>query len=147
MHWLAWVCLSMTGLFAALGWHVLIRAARSSTWPTTIGTLLHATVVPGDEGGYEANVAFTYEVDGKQYRSDRLMTIIVGLWTEKQIRRQLRGIRRDNENPDRVHISYDPHQPSYGILINGIRPAHVVLCALLNAAFAATIAACWLFAF
>lgn len=147
MHWLAWVCLAMTGVFAAFGWHVLIRAALSATWPTTIGTLLRATVVPGDEGGYEADVAFTYEVDGTQFRSDRLMTIVVGLWKEKQIRRQLRGIRRDAENQNRVRVTYDPHQPSYGILIDGIRPAHVVLCALSNGAFAATIVVCWLFAF
>ena len=50
MHWIGWLFLIWMNVFAALGWHVLIRAARSSAWPTTIGTLLRATVVPGDEG-------------------------------------------------------------------------------------------------
>ena len=147
MHWIGWLFLIWMNVFAALGWHVLIRAARSSAWPTTIGTLLRATVVPGDEGGYEADVAFTYDVDGRQYRSDRLMTIIVGLWTENQIRRQLRGIRRDNENPDRVQVSYDPHQPSYGVLIAGIRPGHIARVVFFNTAYAGTIVACWHLAF
>jgi hypothetical protein len=65
LGWLAFavlVCVSFPSL---------LQARESSTWPATDGTITRSKIASGDESDY-FDVNYSYDVDGKRYRGDKL---------------------------------------------------------------------------
>jgi hypothetical protein len=126
-----WACTFI--LAVALLASFLVReflARRSvSAWPATTGTLLQAEAVGVFSGGsakYRIDVAYTYEVNGRSYRGDRLTPGDGSFRDLRSAQSALRGL--DSGRP--VTVYYDPADPTRSVLRPPSPARQVLLLAL-----------------
>jgi hypothetical protein len=88
---------------------------RSAGWPATTGTLTQAEAVGVFSGGsarYRVDVDYTYEVNGRPYRGDRLTSGDAYFRDLRSAQSALRGLE-----PGRpVTVYYNPADPTRSVL-------------------------------
>ncbi len=112
------------------------------TWPTATGTVVRSLVVPKEDerGGwlYAAQLAFTYEAEGREYVGEYEFphySTEAGR-KQKQLARFPAGsvhqIRYNPENPSdiRIQVGYNIHFFVIPVFITGVALIFVVLAAL-----------------
>ncbi len=111
----AWAFILAAALLGSfLGREFLARRAVSA-WPATTGTLTQADAVGVFSGGsskYRIDVEYTYQVDGRPYRGDRLTAGDAYFRDLRSAQAALRGLE-----PGRpVTVYYDPADPTRSVL-------------------------------
>jgi hypothetical protein len=125
-----WACafiLAAALLGSFLGREVLARRSASA-WPATTGTLAQAEAVGVFSGGsarYRIDVDYTYEVNGRPYRGDRLTSGDAYFRDLRSAQSALRGLEAGRP----VTVYYDPADPTRSVL----RPPSPARLALLFA--------------
>ena len=106
----------------------LVRARNSHSWPTVAATILDAQVRQGSKG-WKPQISYSYASAGTRYASDR---IVVG-WMWDVGGGSARRLVARHAKGSSVPASVDPRDPSYSVLVPGVRIHQifsVVVCGL-----------------
>ena len=112
----------LCGLLGGLGDVMLDashEAALSTNWPKASGKIFSSEVVRHQDRNdewYEAVVEYTYEVDSKSYRGDRIAWTPSSFGTKSEARKYL-----DDRYPGgrTIDVHYDPYHPNRVCLVPG----------------------------
>ena len=118
--------LAILFIYAMLGYMILgvIRSQLAVKWPKAKGEITSSELDTyyGNGMTYEPVIEFVYVVKGKEYHSNRIAIGHSGVST-KSISTSIVNKYHANKCVD---ISYNPKNPSYGVLITGIRLFHLL---------------------
>jgi len=118
----------------------LLRAKKSSSWPTVDCTIVDAQVMASPKGS-RPKIVYRYRVAGRDYESARV--VIGGLW-ETSGDGSAQMVQRFPKSSVAA-VALDPGDPAYSVLIPGVR-LHQVLTAIFSAViFIATLPVLWMF--
>jgi len=106
----------------ALAWFrwIVLRARRSTTWPTVPATMTESRVV--QQGNARSpRLAFDYLASGQRHVGKRLWVgprsiAVTGRWADRVAARYPMGAV--------VHVAVDPADPAYAVLEPGVKAVH-----------------------
>ena len=107
------------GLFVTwLGIGDVLDGRASTGWPTATGTVTEAFVEvhTGEDTSYSAEIRYTFEVDGREHRGDR---VAFSIWDSG--RAEADAIVATYPVGARVEVAYDPDDPDTSVLEPGAR--------------------------
>lgn len=117
--------MNLLGLAILLGGLLLMRrqvmiALRSTTWPSTAGTVVAVDRVyagSGEDGesSYNEKVEYSYAVDGREYRGN-LVAALSTLKSAKQVQAALEA----HPVGSMVEVYFDPDDPAVCLLEPGL---------------------------
>jgi hypothetical protein len=102
-----------------IGWS-MIRQSATADWPTTTGHVLRSEIAGHDDGDgttYSAEIEYEYEVDGREYQSDRIR---LGGFTSTSDRDHIERIIARAPAGGTVPVYYNPDDPSEAVLTSGV---------------------------
>ena len=112
------------GLIVA-GRYMEQQAARSASWPVTDGKLERCDVVEragirstGDPGTWHLDLAYSYEVNGKSYRSTQYA---FGYGDNRDDTRH-RAIAAELHRSPQLSVRYNPSRPAEAVLSDEAQP-------------------------
>jgi hypothetical protein len=121
-----WFFLPFLGLFYAVGFAVLgyglwasKNSLRAANWPTVPGKLTKAELAEKNDGEsttYEVQIAYTYNVAGKDFQGSRLAygySASSGSEVHGEILQKLKDAKE-------IDVRYDPDDPASSVLSYGI---------------------------
>jgi len=115
-----WLFILFGALCVYLGVLAIYRGIQSLTWPTTQGRIEKASVVnTGSNNGYASSkiaVTYTFTVDGKQYKGDRI-AFSYATMSSCQAVNSLCQYPKGKV----VSVSYEPDDPSLCVLTPGVQ--------------------------
>lgn len=134
---IAWVPSVFTATFGILALllcvNEIVRARTTSQWPTTLATIVSASVVrktaPANNFASVPQVSFRYQVGPHTFTSDRYAAFQTGFFTSRGAEHVVARYRPGTQ----VTVSYSPSDPGNAVLATGLRP---VASAVVRALFA-----------
>lgn len=105
----------------------------SESWPVVVGTVVSSDcelfVNPSAGDGYIPSVAYTYVVNGKEYRSDRInFSLNQGAGNRANAEFYTKRYRKGNN----VEVRYNPRRPEQAVLEPGMNNTHFFTTLLLG---------------
>jgi hypothetical protein len=102
---------------------IATRARQSLSWPSTEGEIAHAALVYQPETGvsssitstYKADIGYRYKVNGANYSSSRISLLDLASAAPGPAQ----GVVLRYPEKSRVHVYYDPSDPSKSVLEPG----------------------------
>ncbi len=100
----------------------MATAKQSKSWPSVKGKVLDVDIDrtgSGDDVSYKIHATYTYNVNGKDYRSDRL---VIGPTTSHNSRFTARSVAKEKGlvTGNSVTVYFDPDNPRYATLTTGV---------------------------